>query len=101
MTTKTTATKTTPFDPAAYLDDKAAVAAYLEDIMTSNDPQLIAKAIGDVARARGMTQIAKDSGMSRESLYKALSGDGNPELATMLRVLTALGLQLTVTPATR
>jgi probable addiction module antidote protein len=101
MTTKETATKTRPFDPAAYLDDEAAVAAYLEDIMTSNDAQLIAKAIGDVARARGMTQIAKDSGMSRESLYKALSGDGNPELATMLRVLTALGLQLTVTPATR
>ena len=71
---------------------------YLEDAMETNDPKFIARAIGDVARARGMTDIAKASGLSRESLYKALSGDGNPEFATMLRVLNALGLRLNVEP---
>jgi probable addiction module antidote protein len=92
------ALKTTLFDPAEYLKDDAAIAVYLEDAMETNDPKVIARAIGDVARARGMTDIAKASGLSRESLYKALSGDGNPEFATMLRVLKALGLRLNVEP---
>ena len=92
------ALKTTLFDLADYLKDDAAIAVYLEDAMETNDPKFIARAIGDVARARGMTDIAKASGLSRESLYKALSGDGNPEFATMLRVLNALGLRLNVEP---
>ena len=90
------ARKTTLFDPAAYLDDDESIAGYLEEALATDDPHFIAKAIGDVARARGMSQIAKDSGLSRESLYKALAGDGNPEFATILRVLKALGLRLSI-----
>jgi probable addiction module antidote protein len=92
-------TTSTPFDPAAFIDGDEGAVAYLEYAMATNDPQFIAKAIGDVARARGMTKIAKGSGLSRESLYKALSGDGNPEFSTLLRVVEAMGLRLSVTVA--
>ncbi len=94
-----TAIKTKPFDPAEYLDDKEAIAAYLSDALESEDSAFIADALGVVARARGMSEVAREAGISRESLYRALSTDGNPEFATVLRVVRALGLQLSVTPA--
>jgi probable addiction module antidote protein len=90
------ALKTKPFDAAEYLDDDASVAAYLDEAMATGDAKFIAKSLGVVARARGMTQIAKDTGLSRESLYRALGDDGNPEFATMITVLSALGLRLSV-----
>ncbi len=93
-------TKTRPFDPAAYLESEEAIAAYLTDALDSNDPGFIADAIGVVARARGMTRVAREAGLSRESLYRTLGQDGNPELSTLLRVLGALGLRLSIRPAT-
>jgi probable addiction module antidote protein len=92
-------TKTRQFDPAAYLDTDEAIAAYLNEAIASNDPAFIADSLGVVARARGMTKVARDAGLSRESLYRALSPDGNPELSTLLRVLDVLGLRLSVRPA--
>jgi probable addiction module antidote protein len=80
------------------LRDEAAIAAYIEAVIEDGDPGLVAAAIGDIARARGMAQIAKETGRSRESLYRALSDRGNPELATLMGVLKALGLQLSVKP---
>ena len=88
----------TPFDAAEYLTDEETMVLFLEDALESGDVKVIASAIGTVARAKGMTQLAKDAGMSRESLYKALSTVGNPELATVLKVLSALGLKLSVEP---
>ncbi|MFL9871788.1 addiction module antidote protein [Paraburkholderia megapolitana] len=90
--------KTTPFDAADYLDTPEAQGEYLRLSFESEDPGEIQEALGTVARARGMSQIARDAGVGRESLYKALSGTGNPEFATVIRVLHALGLHLTVTP---
>jgi len=72
------------------------VAAYLEAALQDGDPQLIAAALGDIARAKGMSQIAREAGVGRESLYKSLSATGNPELATVLKVISVLGLQLHV-----
>ena len=89
---------TTRFDSAAYLDSDEAVGAYLDEALETADPAFIVQALGTVARARGMTQIAKDAGLSRESLYRALSAEGNPEFDTVIRVLQALGLRLSVTP---
>ena len=89
---------TTRFDSAAYLDSDEAIGAYLDEALETADPAFIAQALGTVARARGMTQIAKDAGLSRESLYKALSAEGNPEFDTVIRVLRALGLRLSVAP---
>jgi probable addiction module antidote protein len=74
------------------------MAAYLEAALEDGDPRVVAAALGDIARAKGMTQVARDSGLGRESLYKALSPDGNPELATLLKVIAALGLQLRAAP---
>jgi probable addiction module antidote protein len=91
-------TKTFTFDAAELLDSPEAQAAYLSEIMESGDPAEIAQAIGTVARARGMTAVARDAGVGRESLYKALSGEGNPEFGTIMKVLGALGLGLTVSP---
>jgi probable addiction module antidote protein len=87
------------FDPAAYLDDAEAIAAYMTEALESGDPAFIADALGVVARARGMSEVAREAGVSRESLYRALSADGNPEFATVLRVVRALGLRLSATPA--
>jgi probable addiction module antidote protein len=70
------------------------MAAYLEAALQDGDAALVAAALGDMARAKGMTEIARETGLGRESLYKALSADGNPGLATVLRVVRALGLQL-------
>jgi probable addiction module antidote protein len=90
--------KTKPFDPAEYLDDSESIAAYLSEALESEDPAFIADALGVVARARGMSEVAREAGVSRESLYRALSADGNPEFATILRVVRALGLQLSAIP---
>ena len=89
-------TKTKSFDPAAYLDDSESIAAYLTDALESEDPAFVADALGVVARARGMSEVASKAGLSRESLYKSLSPEGNPEFATVLRVIGALGLRLSV-----
>lgn len=86
--------RTTIWDAAEHLETKEDMAAYLEAALEENDPTLIAAALGDIARARGMAQIAKQTGLGRESLYKALSAEGNPEFATILKVIHALGLQL-------
>ena len=92
---------TQPFDPAKYLEDDEAIAAYMSDALESGDPSFIADALGVVARASGMSEIARKIGMSRESLYRALSADGNPEFATVLRVMQALGLKLSAAPTHR
>jgi probable addiction module antidote protein len=92
-------TKTFPFDSAEYLDSDEAIGAYLDEAVQSEDPAFITHALGTIARARGMSQIAKDAGLSRESLYKALSADGNPEFGTILRVVRALGLRFSITSA--
>ena len=86
--------KTLPWDPADYLEDPSDVVAYLEAAFEDGDPQTITAALGDVARSKGMTAVAAESGLGRESLYKALSRDGNPGFATVLSVLAALGLRL-------
>jgi len=87
-------TQTFPWDAAEYLETEEDMAIYLEAALEENDPALVAAALGDIARAKGMTQIAREAGLGRESLYKALSPEGNPELATVLKVLKALGLRL-------
>ncbi len=92
------AIRTKPFDPAEYLTDTESIAAYLTDALESEDPAFITDALGVIARAKGMTEVARKTSLSRESLYRALSPDGNPEFATVLRVLQALGLQLTAPP---
>jgi len=84
----------TRFDPADYLKSDEAVAEYLTAAMETGDAAFIADAIGVVARARGMTRIARETGLSRESLYRALSAEGNPEFETVLRVIQAFGLRL-------
>ncbi len=91
--------KTTKFDSALYLDSDEGIGAYLEEAMETNDPAFVAYALGQVARARGMSQIAEQAGLSRESLYRALSADGNPEFGTVLKVMHALGLKFSVSPA--
>jgi probable addiction module antidote protein len=85
-----------PFDPARHLDSEEAILYYLEAAMEGNDPKHIARALGDVARSKGMTDIARKTGLGRQALYNALSKDGNPTLETLISVLTALGLELTV-----
>ena len=92
-------TVTTRWDPADSLHTDEDMAAYLEAALEEGDPTLVAAALGDIARAKGMTQIAREAGLGRESLYKALSPAGNPEFATILKVIAALGLQLHATPA--
>ena len=92
-------TETTVRDPAEHLNTEEDMAAYLEAALEEGDSTLIAAALGDIARAKGMTQVARDAGLSRESLYKALSPSGNPEFSTILKVVQALGLQLHAAPA--
>jgi probable addiction module antidote protein len=89
-------TSTTRYDVAEHLRTPQDMAAYLEACMEAadGDANFIAKALGDIARAKGMTQVARDAGLSRESLYKALSGDRAPGLDTILKVMHALGLEL-------
>ena len=89
------AINTTPFDPSEYLDTPGRIAAYLRVVFEDGDPALIAAALGDVARAKGMTQLAAEAGVTREALYKALSATGDPRLSTFLGVMKALGIKLT------
>jgi len=92
-------TKTRVWDPTEHLITDEDMAAYLEAALEEGDPALIAAALGDIARAKGMSQIARDAGLGRESLYKALSAEGNPEFATIMKVIAALGLKLHASPA--
>ncbi len=91
--------KTYKFDAADYLKDEKDIAAYLNAVLEDygDDAAFIAKALGTVARARGMSKVARKAKMSRESLYRALSGKGNPEFATIIKVANALGVQFRVT----
>ena len=84
------------FDPANYLETEEDILYYLEAAMEGNDPRHIASALGDVARSKGMTEVAKKAGLGRQALYSALSETGNPTLETLTAVLGALGLELTV-----
>lgn len=92
-------TRTTRWDAAAHLGNEEAMAAYLAAALEDGDPTVVTAALGDIARAKGMTRVARKAGLGRESLYKALSPNGNPELATVLRVVQALGLKLHAVPA--
>lgn len=91
--------KTTKWDAADHLKTEAAIAAYLEAVLEDGDPALVAAALGDIARAKGMSKIARKAGLGRESLYKALSPEGNPEFATVIKVIRSLGLKLHVEAA--
>ena len=82
------------FDAAEYLNSKEYMAAYLTTVLEENDPALLAAALGDIARSRGMTQVAKDSGITREALYKALRPGSEPRFDTISRVCAALGVRL-------
>jgi probable addiction module antidote protein len=95
----TMAIKTRVSDAAVYLDNEEAIAEYLTAALETGDASFIADALGVVARAKGMTRIAEEAGLGRESLYKSLREGANPELATVLRVIRALGLRLTAAPA--
>ena len=88
------ALKTKPFDSAKYLDDNEAVAAYLSDMLEEGDASVLAAALGNIARARGMAQIAQDAGIGREALYKALRPVAQPRFDTISRVCSALGVRL-------
>lgn len=91
-------TLTTPYDTAEYLKTDEDMATYLDACFeeAGDDAAFIAKALGNIARARGMTQLSRDTGLAREGLYKALSENGNPEFATVMKVIKALGLKLHV-----
>jgi probable addiction module antidote protein len=88
------------FDITEFLEDEEAIAEYMNAVLADNDPALLAAALGDIARARGMTQLARDTGLSRESLYRGLSGERVPSTETLLKVIHALGLTLRVSVAT-
>jgi probable addiction module antidote protein len=90
--------KLLPFDAARYLTDDEAVAEYITAVLETDDPDLLLLALGDVARARGMAQIAKDAGLGRESLYKALAPGAKPRFDTVLKVARALGVRLAAHP---
>ena len=87
------------FDAAEYLDSPEAIAAYLTEVLSEGDSAALVQALGTVARARGMTDIAAASGVTREALYRALRPEAQPRFDTVARVLTALGLRLSVAPA--
>lgn len=89
--------KVRPFDGSRYLTTESRIAAALDEALLSGDPRFLAVTLGEIARARGMSQLARDTGLARESLYRALSAEGNPEMATVLKVIRALGLQLRAT----
>lgn len=92
--TRTGKTRTRKYDTAALIHSDREAAAYLEAALAEGDAALFAAAIGDIARARGMTKIAKETGLGRESLYKALSAEGKPEFNTVVMVLNALNIRL-------
>ncbi len=91
--------KLLPFDAARYLTDETAVAEYMTAVLETEDTELLLLALGDVARAKGMAQVAKDAGLGRESLYKALAPGAKPRLDTILKVVRALGVRFSAHPA--
>lgn len=91
--------KATRYDGVEYLETDEDMAAYLDAILEEGDPQLLSVALGDVAKAKGMTQLARESGVTRDGLYKALSSSGNPSFDTLAKVLSALGLRFGIKPA--
>lgn len=93
--------KLVAFDAARYLDDDDAIAEYVTAVFEADDPDLLLLALGDVARAKGMAQVAKDAGLGRESLYKALSPGAKPRFDTVLKVAKALGVRFAVQPLTK
>ena len=93
MSKNRSGTKLLPFDAARYLTDDEAVAEYLTAVLETNDPDLLLLALGDVARVRGMARIAKDAGLGRESLYKALAPGAKPRIDTVMKVARALGIR--------
>jgi probable addiction module antidote protein len=100
MTKPIKISKLQPFDMAEHLQDEQSIADYLTIVLEENDPAALAQALGTVARARGMTEIARSSGLTREALYKALRPDAQPRFETISRVCAALGVKLVATPAT-
>ena len=90
--------KVTAFDVSEYLKDEASIAAYLSAVVEEGDSKLLISAIGDIAKARGMSKIASESGLGRESLYKALNSDAKPRFDTILKVLNALGVSIVFNP---
>ena len=91
--------KTTVWDAADHLETREQMAAYLEAALDDGNASVISAALGDIARSKGMAQVAEETGLGRESLYKSLSVDGNPEFGTVLKVVEALGLKLHASPA--
>lgn len=98
MTKKIKISSLPEFDMARHLNDEEDIAIYLTTVIEENDPALLAAALGDIARARGMTEIAKASGITREALYKALRPDASPRFDTISRVCAALGVRLVAQP---
>jgi len=98
MTKRIKVSELPEFDAAPFLDSEEAIAAYLTDILEADDSALLAAALGDIARARGMTEIAKASGITREALYKALRADTQPRFDTISKVCAALGVKLVAQP---
>ena len=90
--------KTRPFDMANYLGSEEEVTEYLRQVLEDGDPAELAAALGDIAKARGMSQLARDTGLSRESLYKSLSGERAPSSETLFKVMRAMGFKLTLEP---
>ncbi len=97
-TTRKPKTRLLAFDAARYLNDDAAIAEYMTAVLETEDPDLLLLALSDVARARGMAQVAKDAGLGRESLYKALAPGAKPRFDTVIKVARALGVRLTAHP---
>ncbi len=91
--------KATPWDPAEYLETEEDITAYLNAALEENDEELLRAVLGDIARAKGMTKMARATGVTRDGLYKALSPEGNPSFVTVWKLLAALGMQLRVVPA--
>jgi probable addiction module antidote protein len=98
MKKKVRTIKLVPFDAARYLGDETAIAEYMATVLETGDTELLLLALGDVARARGMTKLAKETGLGRESLYKALSPGAQPRFDTVVKVARALGVQITAAP---
>ena len=99
MTQRKVPMKLVAFDAARYLDGDAAIAEYMTAVLEANEPDLLLMALSDVARAKGMAQVAKDAGLGRESLYKALSPGAKPRFETIMKVALALGVKFTAHPA--
>jgi probable addiction module antidote protein len=99
MTTAKARVKLQAFDAARYLDSDEAIAEYMTAVLEADDPDLLLLALGDIARAKGMAQVAKDAGLGRESLYKALTPGAKPRFDTVIKVARALGVKFTVQPA--